>query len=167
MAADERIIIVDEENREIGLADRARMRSENLIHRATYILVFNDSGQLFVQKRTLTKDIYPGYFEIAAGGVVAAGEGYEESARRELQEELGIAAKELTCHFDNFYDTPANRVWGRVYSCVHNGPMILQETEVASGQFMAIREVEEMMGRERFCPDGELILQRYLKKIMP
>ena len=47
-------------------------------------------GDLYVQKRTLTKDVYPGYYDVATGGVLQAGETYEQSAERELAEELGI-----------------------------------------------------------------------------
>ena len=66
--------IVDENNTEIAAVSRWLMREQQLIHRASYILVFNRAGELFVQKRTMTKDVYPGYYDIAAGGVVLAGE---------------------------------------------------------------------------------------------
>jgi len=56
---EEIVTIVDEENRVVGAAPRSRMRADGLPHRATYILVFNDEGELFVQKRTTVKDIYP------------------------------------------------------------------------------------------------------------
>ena len=73
-------------------ATRAEMRAQSLRHRATYILVFNSSGQLFVHRRTATKDIYPSYYDVAVGGVVGAGESYDDGAQRELAEELGITA---------------------------------------------------------------------------
>lgn len=156
------VAIVDENNREIGRTTRAEMRTRCLIHRATYILVFNSRNQLFVQKRTDTKDIYPGFYEIAAGGVVLAGESYEDSARRELQEELGVAADNLSHLFDHYHDDGKNRVWGRVFSCFHNGPFRLQEEEVASGEFKDMEEVQAMMREKPFCPDGVYILRRYL-----
>ncbi len=88
--------IVDRDNRITGEAPRAQMRAAGLIHRACYILVFDARERLFIQKRTETKDIYPGYWDVAAGGVVLAGESYEESAARELEEELGVADAPLT-----------------------------------------------------------------------
>ena len=66
-AGDELVIIVDKENIEVGVVPRRQMRSGRLPHRATYILVFNAKGELFVQKRTQTKDVFPGYYEVAAG----------------------------------------------------------------------------------------------------
>jgi isopentenyldiphosphate isomerase len=157
----EEVIIVDERNREIGRTSRARMRAEKLIHRASYILVCNGRGDLFVQQRTLSKDVYPGYYDVAAGGVVQAGESYEESARRELYEELGIAG-ELCHRFDHFHDGADNRVWGRVFTCRHDGPMRLQPEEIADGFFLGIEEVIRMSERQPFTPDGIEILRRCL-----
>ncbi len=88
MTTQEMVTIVDRFNEEIGTSPRPEMRARNLIHRASFILVFNDRGELFVQQRTMTKDIYPGCWEIAAGGVVTAGETVSQSAERELREEL-------------------------------------------------------------------------------
>lgn len=151
------VAIVDEANLVIGQAGRAEMRAGMLIHRACYILVFNRLGELFVQKRTASKDIYPGFYDVAAGGVVLAGESYEESARRELHEELGISASLTFCR-DHFHDGPDNRVWGRVFTCRHDGPMRLQAEEVAEGFFLALPEVLALSGREPFTPDGLEIL---------
>ena len=112
---EEIVTIVDEKNRVVGAAPRSRMRADGLPHRATYILVFNDEGELFVQKRTTGKDIYPGYYDVATGGVVLAGESYEDAAERELVEELGITGVRLRGHFDFFHEDAGNRVWGRVF----------------------------------------------------
>ena len=148
-SSQEIVAIVDEQNDITGSALRTEMRDKGLIHRATYILVFNSKGELFIQKRTTTKDIYPGYYDIAAGGVVLAGESYEESAQRELFEELGIKAP-LTFLFDNYYTDGNNKVWGRVFSCVNNGPMVLQKEEVESGIFLAPEKVLEISKKEPF-----------------
>ncbi|MEE9527401.1 MAG: NUDIX hydrolase, partial [Syntrophobacteria bacterium] len=59
-SADEVVIIVDKENNEVGAVPRREMRAGRLPHRATYILVFNSRGELYVQKRTQTKDVFPG-----------------------------------------------------------------------------------------------------------
>ncbi len=159
--ADELIAVVDEANREIGSATRREMRSNNLIHRATFIFVLNRSGELFVQKRTQNKDVYPGYFDVATGGVVGAGETYEESARRELEEELGIVGQPLDALFDFFWQDEGNRVWGRAFVCRYDGPVALQQEEVEWGEFMPLGQVNEMVKSMPFTPDGLYALDRF------
>lgn len=161
--ADEIVAIVDKDNQIIGSVARAVMRQKGLIHRASYVLVFNTAGQLFVQKRTANKDMYPGYYDVAAGGVVLEGESYGKSARRELHEELGIRGVEPLELFDFYYHDEAtnNRVWGRVFSCVHDGPFILQPEEVAGGAFFSVDEVLSSMKNKPFTPDGVMVLQKY------
>lgn len=161
-SADEIVTIVDERNNVIGNAGRRAMREKCLIHRATYILVYNAKGELFLQKRTMTKDIYPGHYDIAAGGVVQANETYEESAQRELVEELGIKEAPLTPLFDFFYNEADNKVWGRVFSCVHDGPIVLQAEEVASGAFLSLAEIRSLVKHALFTPDSLYLLDRHL-----
>lgn len=156
----EKVQIVDENNVEIAAISRSVMREQNLIHRASYILVFNKAKQLYVQKRTLSKDIYPGFYDVAAGGVVLAEENYEEAAERELFEELGIQEVALTFCFDHYYEDENNKVWGRIFRCQHEGPFTLQEEEIESGGFMDVQQVLESTGRTLFTPDGVEILQR-------
>jgi len=160
--ADEIVLIVDERNQEVAQVSRRVMREGGLIHRACYILVFNRSREIFVQRRTMSKDIYPGYLDVATGGVVLAGESYELSAKRELAEELGVRKATLNRHFDFYHEADNNRVWGRVFSCTTEGPFVLQPEEVADGFFLGIEAVQELAAVEQFTPDGLLVLERFL-----
>ena len=162
---DEIVLIVDENNRETGAVTRREMRARGLVHRASYILVFNSKGELYIQKRTVSKDIYPGYLDVAAGGVVLAGESYEEAARRELEEELGIRQTLLVPHFTFFSREKDNRVWGRVFSCTHDGSLTLQETEVESGFFARPEAVLALSRKKPFTPDGLYVLQRFTGRL--
>jgi len=162
---DEEIVqIVDKDDVEIAVVARKLMREQRLIHRASYILVFNEDGELFVQKRTMNKDMYPGYWDVAAGGVVLAGESYEQSARRELKEELGVSGLSLKYLFKQYYEDKNNRVWGKIFSCVHQGPFLLQEEEVEYGRFMEPRVALEYSRIEKFTPDGVVILEKIIKQ---
>ena len=160
---EEQVTLVDEHNAVTGSAPRSVMRRDGLPHRATYVLVFNEAGDVFVQRRTGTKDIFPGYLDICAGGVVQAGESYDESAERELQEELGIAGIPLTPLFEFFYAEQRNRVHGRAYRCVYEGPMKLQEEEVESGEFIAPAQIIERAATQCVTPDSLYVLTRFLK----
>ena len=158
----ELVTIVDTDNNEIKAVRRREMRIKRLRHRATYILVFNSGGELYVQKRTKSKDVYPGYYDVAAGGVVLAGESYEKGAERELAEELGIRHATLTSLFDFHYEDHYIQLWGRAYACVYDGDLILQREEIESGEFIKIDRVLRMAESEPFTPDCLYVLQRYL-----
>jgi len=159
----ELVAIVNEANEVIGALPRAEMRKRRLPHRAVYILVFNQRHELFVQKRTDTKDIYPGYYDIAAGGVVLSGESWKQAAQRELWEEMGIQAR-LTPLFEFHHATSENDVWGMAYMCLHEGPFVLQQEEVAGGEFMPIKDILALAQRHPFTPDGMELLQRFLAR---
>ena len=140
-ASQEIVTVVDEENRPIAELPRHRVRRENLPHRATYIFVFDRRGRLLVQRRTATKDLYPSFFDLAAGGVVAAGESYEECAEREAEEEIGLRGVTLEPGLDVYYEDDRNRCFGRVFTCVHDGPFTLQPEEVESVVFRSVDEI--------------------------
>ena len=91
-AASDRELVtwVDEADQVLGALPRAELRERGLIGRCTFILLFNSAGELCVHRRTLSKALYPGHWDVAAGGMVGAGETYAGSAARELAEELGI-----------------------------------------------------------------------------
>ena len=68
-AGGERVVVVDRANVPVDVAPRARVRAERLTHRATFIFVVSSRGELLVQRRTATKDLYPGWrFQIQRQG---------------------------------------------------------------------------------------------------
>jgi len=161
-AADEIVALVDGRNQVIGSASRRKMRARNLPHRSTYILVFNSRGELYVQKRTMSKDVFPGYYDPATGGVVLAGESYEESAQRELAEEMGIRQIPLAWLCDFYFADPRSRVWGRAFLCTYDGPLALQEEEVEHVEMMTLEEIFHRARTEPFTPDGLYVVQHYV-----
>ena len=162
--ADELVIIVDRANNIVGSTTRRKMRAERLPHRCSYVLVFNSRGELQVQKRTVIKDIYPGYWDPAAGGVMQVGETYEESAAREVAEELGVRGGELRPLFDIWFEDELSCVWGRAFKCVYDGPLECQVEEVQFVEPMTPAEVlRRAAAGEQFTPDGLLVVERYLQ----
>jgi len=138
------------------------MRDRRMLHRCTYVLVLDSGGDLYVHRRAETKDVFPGFFDVTAGGVNAAGESYEDCARRELEEELGVVG-EPVFRFLHRYDGPSGHVWGAAYDVVWDGAIRWQPEEVAWGEFVALGEVDAMIARQRLCPDGLEVLARWLR----
>src|SRR5207248_1317545 len=84
----ERFPIVDKNDRILGYANRSEVHGNNLRHRAVHILIFNPAGEVYLQQRSRWKDRHPLKWDSSAAGHVAGEESYDETARRELQEEL-------------------------------------------------------------------------------
>lgn len=82
--------VVDGDDCVVGQATRAEVHRQKLFHRAVHILVFDECGNVVLQKRSLAKDTCPGLLSTSCAGHVDAGETYDFAANRELQEELGI-----------------------------------------------------------------------------
>lgn len=152
--------IIDDVGRTVRTATRREMRSQGLPHRCVYILVLNRQGELYIHQRTDSKDVFPGYWDVAVGGVLAAGETFIEGAAREGREELGV---DLACVpvFEMHYKDAATTVQGMVYRAVHDGPFRLQPEEIVRGEFRPMEEVIKLTGEVPFCPDGLAVLRKY------
>ena len=86
---DELFDVVDEQDRVTGQLARREVHRRGLRHRAVHMLVANRAGRVFLHQRSLKKDLFPGVWDSSAAGHVGAGEGYDDTALRELEEELG------------------------------------------------------------------------------
>jgi len=158
--------VVDSENRVIGQATRGEVHAKGLLHRSVHIWVFNSRGELFLQKRAMTKDENPGYWDSSAAGHLNAGEGYRTSAHRELMEELGISG-ELR-FFMNF---PACRetYWEHVetYLCTTDQKITINPMEISEGRFWPIPDLKESVCSHpgQFTSTFHLFFDNYLKSI--
>lgn len=156
----ELVDVIDDAGTVVGTATRREMRARRLPHRCTYILVFNRAGQLFIHQRTATKDVFPSHWDVAVGGVLAAGESFDVGAERELLEELGVTAP-LERLFPFRYADAATVVDAMVYRAVHDGPFRLQPEEVVAGEFVRVAEARARAATTPFCPDGLAVLDAY------
>ena len=161
---DEIITHVNEKDEVLGGISRSKMRQQNLWHRATFIFVRRSGGEFIIQKRTDTKDYMPGAWDVPTGGVVSYNEEWMPSAQRELQEELGIpgAKAGLRWCFKFPYEDEHTKCWAGVLDCVWDGPLQLQESEVAATAEVAKDAVYRMQAKgAQFTPDGLYALQLY------
>ena len=162
-AADiEWVDIVNEQNEVIAQSSRQQMRAQRLRHRATYIVVHDGMGKILVQRRTETKDFYPGWLDATAGGVVQSGENVLDSARREAEEELGIAGVPFAEHGQFYFEEDCCRIWGALFSCVSHGPFALQEDEVAEVGWLTPEEITARC--DEFTPDSLKALSLWLTR---
>jgi isopentenyl-diphosphate delta-isomerase len=142
--------IVDEDDNIIGWDTRKNVHDNYQIHRGIHIFVVNDSGQLLIQKRSTAKDYYPGYYDIAVGGQVSSGETYEESAARELREELGCHDGPLTYVADYDAFSERQREKRRIFEHRCNGPFDIDPSEVDAIEFLSEKEVADAIEERPF-----------------
>lgn len=83
--------LVDDNDEAIGSVERfIAHRSKTLKHRSIFILLVNDQDELLLQKRSQFKDSFPGYWTVSVSGHVTFGQTYDEAAKREMEEEIGL-----------------------------------------------------------------------------
>ncbi len=157
---DELVDVIDDEGRTIDTVPRREIRARCLPHRCVYVLVFDAAGRLFIHLRTPTKDVYPSHWDVAIGGVLAAGETFDAGARREVGEELGIdQAPEPLFPFRYADARSSAHAW--VYRLSHGGPFRLQPEEIVRGEFILFAEIDARLQRHPFCPDGVAVLAEF------
>jgi len=138
--------VVNERDEVIGQAPRSEVHRLGLLHRAVHVLVFNAAGQVFLQKRSMTKDRQPGLWDSSASGHVDSGEDYDTCAVRELSEEIGLqlsAAPKRLFKLAAGAETDQEHVW--VYRCEADGPFHLHPKEIERGGWFAPAEVTRWM----------------------
>jgi len=138
--------VVDENDRAIGSAPRVEVHGNNLRHRAIHIFIFNRAGELLLQKRSRWKDRHPELWDSSAAGHVNAGEEYDQTAARELAEELGVEAK-LT----SIAKLSASEETGQEFICLyrgeHEGPFVPAPSEIEAVEFFPLNLIAEWIER--------------------
>lgn len=161
-AADEILDIVDEQDRVVGQSPRGEAYARGLRHRCVFIEARDDRGHLFVHRRTPTKLVFPSRYDMFVGGVVGAGESYEDAALREAEEELGVSGLPRPSYLFKFlYDDGAGQTWwSAVYEVRCELPVSPQVEEVAWHAFLPEDEVERRLTEWAWVPDGLAAYER-------
>ena len=154
----ELVEIIGDDGQVIATVPRPEMRAKRLRHRSVGIAVMSTDGRLLIHRRSPDKDIWPGWWDIAAGGVVTAGESFEEAARRELAEELGLVDIELQYLGEGEYRDEHVAEIGRCYLVVHDGPFTFDDGEVVEARWISLAELESMRADRDFVPDSLTML---------
>jgi len=163
-AASEVVDVVDEEDRVVGRALRRDVRNRNLLHREVAAIVRNRKGDIYVHRRTNTKDVFPGMYDMFVAGIVGSEESYDHAIRRELAEELGVDGAQPTFLFKARYEDADINWWTCAYEVVWDGPIRLQEEEIAWGGFMGEADLVAKLHEWPFVPDGLKVFRRYLEE---
>lgn len=141
--------IVNERDEVIGRKPRSEVHARGLLHRAVHVMVFNARGEIFLQKRSMKKDRQPGVWDSSCSGHVDSGETYDQTAVRELREEIGLVLTrppEKLFKIDACAETDAEFVW--TYCCKNEGPFELQEEEIETGGWFTPDDVSRWIAEK-------------------
>ncbi len=154
---------VDERGQVIEVVTRAEMRARALRHRSVYIAVLDHDDQLLVHKRADWKDVFPGAWDLAFGGVCDVGEDWEPSAHRELMEEAGVHG-ELADHGPVSFEAPGVALVGRFFVCRHDGPFSFNDGEVTDTQWVPLQDLADFVDSHEVPPDSKLVVTRLVSR---
>lgn len=157
MADDDLVDVVDVDDQVIATVTRREMRAGRLRHRAVYIVVRTSTDGVVVHRRADWKDVFPGAWDLCFGGVLDAGEGWELAAARELAEEAGISAPLVEIGRGCFDDDRCSVV-GRVYACVHDGPLTCPDGEVVELRTVARVDLPAFLSAHDHCTDSAALV---------
>jgi isopentenyl-diphosphate delta-isomerase type 1 len=138
--------VVNDRDEVIGQNTRREVHRLGLRHRAVHVLVFNRCGEVFLQKRSMSKDTFPGAWDSSASGHLDSGEDYDTCAVRELREEIGLVrerAPERLFRIEACADTGQEFVW--VYRLEAEGPFTLHPEEIETGGWFTPEAVTRWM----------------------
>lgn len=161
---DELFVQVTTDDQVIGPVRRGLAHSDrNVIHRSIHIIVRNSERDYLVQKRSEYKDLYAGDWALGVGGHVSWGDSYEEAAYRELKEEIG-AHGVLNYKYAELCQIPNEQEYNYTYEVVYDGPIKIDETEVAEIRWIPSDELAAFAKSHTFTPFDQLILQNILEE---
>lgn len=154
----ELFIVVDKNDKVLGYRTRYDCHhNKQLIHRAVGIVVYNNKGQILVQKRSKNKDLHPNFYTISASGHVSKGQSYKQAALRELKEELGIKST-LKQEKKFLAEMPQETEIDCLFTTIYEGPFYPNGEEIDEVRFVDRRWLKKM--RSKLTPGGILSLQK-------
>ena len=158
---DETVEEVDITGTFVGLVSRREMRARSLGHRSVFVAVLSHAGQLLVHRRAETKDVWPGFWDVAVGGVCAPGETWHVAAVRELEEELGVRDVPVEMLGTGAYRDGDVSLVAAVFAVRTDGPFRFADGEITEAHWVDRADLDEWLGAKSFLPDSvALVLPR-------
>lgn len=173
--------LIDEAGNVVGQATRRYCHGGSMaLHAVVHLHILNSRGDLYLQKRSMKKDIQPGKWDTAVGGHIDYGEHVVEALKREAREEIGldISALEVKEHlmpspqamsilplFHYIWQSKVEREMVNAFAIVHDGPFAPDLDEVDEGRFWTREELQESLGKEIFTPQFEQELPKLLDEL--
>lgn len=144
----ERVYLVNEEDVVIGEKWRDELIDDDC-WRLIGVWVTDQDGNILLQQRSMKKKVGPGLWSTACEGTVEMNDSYENTAIRELEEEIGVSNVKLVpfskAHFKSVFGWRINRT----YLCKidRKTPITIQESEVEQVKWFTPDELRAEMAK--------------------
>ncbi|WP_330318340.1 NUDIX hydrolase [Streptomyces platensis] len=163
--ADEILDVVDENDQVVGQAPRGETYARRMRTRSAFVLVRDAEDRIFVHRRTPRKLVFPAHYDMFVGGVVGAGETYDQAALREAEEELGVQGlAQPEPLFKFLYETAEHSWWSAVYQVRCTLPAAPQESEIDWSAFLTEEELGRRLDEWPWTPDGMAAYRQVLAR---
>ncbi|WP_332025613.1 isopentenyl-diphosphate Delta-isomerase [Kaistella sp.] len=164
---EEQVVLVSEKDEILGVMNKMQAHENGILHRAFSVFLFNDKGEMLLQKRAADKYHSPNQWTNAVCSHPRMGETYMEAAQRRLKEELGIETP-ITYRFNFLYKADVGQnLWehelDHVFTGNFEGEFKLNEEEVSEVRYISIDELDKEMSAnpENFTEWFKIILKEY------
>lgn len=164
---EEQVVLVSENDEILGLMDKMQAHENGILHRAFSVFLFNDKGEMLLQKRASGKYHSPDQWTNAVCSHPRFDETYLQGAKRRMKEELGVEA-ELTEKFNFLYKADVGQnLWehelDHVFTGIYNGDFLLNEDEVSEVRYISMQELDAEMKEnpQQFTEWFKIILKEY------
>jgi isopentenyldiphosphate isomerase len=162
---EEYLEVVNENGEVLQSLPRAEIHGNpSLMHKVVHVLVFNSSGGLLLQKRSMDKSVAPGKWDTSVGGHVSSGESLETAVQREMEEELGISDCGLKFLYTYIHSNPHETELVYTYSCVYDGEINFQQDEIDEVRPWSLDEIKDNIGAGVLSDNFEHEIETYLKR---
>lgn len=166
-AANEWFPVVEPSGLVVGQSTRQYCHSgAKPLHPVIHIHIIDRYSRVYLQKRSMSKDIQPGKWDTAVGGHVSYGEGIREAVFREAFEELGLVEFNPIWLETYEFESPVEREMVNVFAAVGYYELHPDLDEVDEGRWWELEEIDANLGKDVFTPNFESEFQMIRRQLL-
>ena len=158
--------IVDHSGKIKGRAPRSICHSNpEMMHPVVHLHIIDSRDRIFLQKRSIKKQIQPEKWDTAIGGHVLSGENIEDALKREAEEELGLTGFKASFIAKYVWKTEIESELAFMFYSKYENKITINKEEIDDGRFWKIKKIKESVGKDIFTPNFEFEFEILLKEI--
>lgn len=163
---EELLDVVNEKGEIVKTIPRSEIHGNpSLLHRVVHVMVFNRTGYLLLQKRSMDKDVAPGKWDTSIGGHISANETVDAALKRESEEELGIKKCSFNFLYTYIHSNNYESELVYTYACTYDGKIAYQKDEIDEVRPWSMEEIKINIGKGTLSDNFEHEFKTYIKHV--